>query len=169
MKYLKSINESILPKELRYKNVLYHATSFVNLINILKTNTLYSSESVDFGIATSRNKNYLYNTDGWFNDEVSINGTADCQLILDKDLLKNKYKINPYDFEEYKKIGSSYPYKPEYIQSEDKIVTNQIKNIKKYIIGIHINNDLSNYRKEIKSLIQDNWLIFDKKWNFLKL
>ena len=41
MKYLKSINEAILPKELRYKNLLFHATSFENLISILKENFLY--------------------------------------------------------------------------------------------------------------------------------
>ena len=169
MKYLKSINESILPRELRYKNILYHATSFENLINILLTNTLHSSDSVDFGIATSRNRNYLYNTDGWFRDNTCIMGTADCQLILDRDLIKTKYEINPYDFEEYKKDGSNFPYKPELIQSEDKIVTSEIKNIKRYIIGIHINNKSAKYIKKLKTLIHDDWLVFDKNWNLIKL
>ena len=96
-------------------------------------------------------------------------GTADCQLILDRDLIKTKYEINPYDFEEYKKDGSNFPYKPELIQSEDKIVTSAIKNIKRYIIGIHINNDPSKYIAELNTFLKDNWLIFDKNWKLIKL
>jgi len=168
MKYLKSLNEAILPKELRYKNILYHATSFENLISILKENILYSSGAVDYGIATSRSKDYLYNTDAWFRD-LSIRGTADCQLILDKDLIKIKFKIIPYDFEEYKKLGSNHPYKLEYIQSEDKILKSKIIDIKKYIIGIHINNNPYKYIDELNSLIENDWLVFDKNWKLISL
>ena len=166
MKYLKSINEAILPKELRYKNILYHATSFENLISILKENVLYGLGDVDYGIATSRSKDYLYNNNGWFSD-FSIRGTADCQLILDRDLIKTKYKIVPYDFEEYKKLGSNPPYDLEVIQSEDKILKGKIIDIKKYIIGIHINNDPYKYMDELKPLIENNWLVFDKNWNLI--
>jgi len=166
MKYLKSINEAILPKELRYKNILYHATSFENLISILKENVLYGLSEVDYGISTSRSKDYLYNNNGWFRD-FSIRGTADCQLILDRDLIKIKYKIVPYDFEEYKKLGSNPPYDLEVIQSEDKILKGKIIDIKKYIIGIHINNDPYKYMDELKPLIENNWLVFDKNWNLI--
>jgi hypothetical protein len=167
MKYLKSINEAILPKELRYKNILYHSTSFENLISILKENVLYGLGDVDYGIATSRSKDYLYNNNGWCIDDISVRGTADCQLILNRDLIKTKYKIVPYDFEEFKKLGSNPPYNSEIIQSEDKILTSKLNNIKKYIIGIHINNDPSKYIEELKSLIENNWLVFDKNWNLI--
>ena len=167
MNYLKSINEAILPKELRYKNLLFHATSFINLIEILTKNYLYGCGDVDDGISTSRSKDYLYNNIGWFSD-VSIRGTADCQLILDRDLIKTKFKIKPYDFEEYKKLGSNPPYDLEVVQSEDKILTYKILNIKRYIVGIHINNNPSKYIDELKPLLEKNWLIFDKNWKLIK-
>jgi hypothetical protein len=168
MRYLKSINEAILPKELRYKNLLFHATSINNLLEILTRNFLYGSNEIDYGIATSRCKDYLYNNDGWFSD-ISVRGTADCQLILDRDLIKTKYKIVPYDFEEYKKLGSNPPYNLDYTQSEDKIKASEIINIKKYIIGIHFSiYPISQYIDILKPLINKDWLIYDENWELIK-
>ena len=153
MNYLKSINEAILPKELRYKNLIYHSTSFISMISILKDNILYSGLE---GISTSRGKDYLHNS---FDDNIR---TGDCQLILDKDLIKANYKINPYDFVEMSRNGHI-----DNDQMEEQIDTSKIINIKRYIVGIHINNDPSKYINQLKPLLESNWLIFDKNWKLI--
>ena len=54
------LNESVLDIKLRSINLLYHSTTFDNLMEILNDNILYGSGTYDYGIATSRNKNYLF-------------------------------------------------------------------------------------------------------------
>jgi hypothetical protein len=154
MKYLKSINEAILPKELRYKNLLFHSTSFENLVNILKENILKAGRDDIYtsSVSFTRCKDLLHS----YEDEP-----GECQLIIDKDLLRTKYKIEPFDW-----MGMKYKF--DMCQMEDRVVNNDINNIQKYIIGIHINNVSSNYIKELRKLLQSNWLIFDKNWELIK-
>lgn len=159
------LNESILDKNLRNKNLLYHSTSFNNLLEILNDNVLYGSDMYDYGIATSRNKNYLF----YMSDYGELkSGEGECQLILDRDKIKNNYKIKPFDWEEYKSMKDK-----NYHQSEDKILTSKMVNVKKYIVGIHLNKNVNdNYtkllEKERNFLIDNNIIIFDSDWNILK-
>jgi hypothetical protein len=160
------IQEKLLPKELRDSNLLFHATSYECFYNILKQNKLYGSNCYDSGVATSRNKSYLHNFSE-YSGELEP-GTADCQLILDKDKLKTQYKIKAFDWEEYKREPDK-----KFHQSEDKIITHMISPIDKYIIGIQFNNDLDYNLLKFKSsefwnkVIDNNWIIFDKDWNIL--
>ena len=159
------LNETILDKNLRNKNLLYHSTTFSNLLEILSDNILYGSDMYDYGIATSRNKNYLF----YINDYGELkSGDGECQLILDRDKIKNNYKIQPFDWEEYKSVKDK-----NYHQSEDKILTSKIINIKKYIVGIHLNKNVNdNYstllEREGDFLIDKNIIIFGSDWNILK-
>lgn len=171
MKYLYTnlinfINEKLLDKSLRSKNLLYHSTSFSNLLEILDSNVLISYSLFDFGISTSRNKDYLFSIDYDDTGDI-ISGGGECQLILDKDKIKSNYKIKPYDYEMYKKIPDN-----NYHQSEDKILSNKVKNIKKYIVGIHLNKNVhENYKKllekENEFIKENNIIIFDKDWNIV--
>lgn len=159
------LNESILDKNLRNKNLLYHSTTFNNLLEILNDNVLYGSDMYDYGIATSRNKNYLF----YMNDYGELkSGKGECQLILDRDKIKNNYRIKPFDWEEYKREKDK-----NYHQSEDKILTSKIVNIKKYIVGIHLNKNVNNnytilLEKEKYFLINNNIIIFGSDWEILK-
>jgi hypothetical protein len=159
------LKESILDRNLRNKNLLYHSTTFNNLLEILNDNVLYGSDMYDYGIATSRNKNYLFH----MNDYGELkSGEGECQLILDRDKIKNNYRIKPFDWEEYKSVKDK-----NYHQSEDKILTSKIIDIKKYIIGIHLNKNVNNnyiilLKKEGDFLIDNNIIIFGSDWNTLK-
>lgn len=147
------------------RNLLYHSTYFDDLLEILNDNILYGSHMYDYGIATSRNKNYLF----YMNDNGDLkSGEGECQLILDRDKIKYNYKIKPYDWEEFKSIKDK-----NYHQSEDKILTNKIIGIKNYIVGIHLNKNINdNYttllEKEGDFLRKNNITIFDTNWGILK-
>mgnify|MGYP005851058689 CR=1 FL=1 len=159
------LNESILDINLRTKKLLYHSTTFENLMKILNDNILYGSDMYDYGIATSRNRNYLF----YMSDYGDIkSGEGECQIILDRDKIKNNYKIQPFDFEEYKSSNDS-----NYHQSEDKILTSKIINIKKYIIGIHLNKNIERnlgliLDREMEFLKSNQIIIFGKDWEIIK-
>jgi hypothetical protein len=160
-----TIQEKLLPKKIRYEKLLYHSTTYENFYNILKTNKLFGTDDYDYGIATSRNRYYLHHISEYGDLEP---GKADCQIILNRDKIKNNYKIKPFDWENYKRRQDQ-----KYHQSEDKILTNVIYPIDKYIIGIQLNNNPEyNFRflkksKYWKKIEKNNWIIFDNKWNIL--
>lgn len=159
-----SINEFLLSKEFRNINLLYHSTTFSNLLQILEDNVLYGSDSYDYGIATSRNKDYLF----YISDEGDIErGQGECQLILDRNKINNNYKIKAFDWEEFKLKDDD-----NYHQSEDKILTDKITNIKKYIIGIQLNKNIQDnlmklLNKENLFIKKNNIKIFGKNWEIL--
>jgi hypothetical protein len=157
--------ENLLNKQFRNKELLYHATFFDNLLEILEDNILYGTVAYDYGISTSRDRNYLFHNNSEFGD--IRRGEAECQLILDKRKLKTKYKIKAFDWEEYKRTNN-----PNLIQSEDKILTGKIKGIKKYIVGIHLNKNVEeNYQillgQESYFIENNNIPIFGKNWEQL--
>jgi hypothetical protein len=168
MKYLNEYKTyALLPKELRNKSLLYHATTLDSFEYILKENELYGTHGYDFGVATSRNKHYNFgNSED--NEEFMYN-QGDVQLILDKDKLKNKYKTSAFDWEEWKSTKSKTGIYNDYHQSEDKILTNNIKNIKQYIIGIHIAKH--DYLEDVLKICKENNFspeyIFDEDWDQL--
>ena len=70
-----------------------------------------------------------------------IHDGGDVQLILDRDLVKRHHKIKAYDWEEFKTTKGKTGVYHDYIQAEDKILANSLKNVTKYIVGIHIVKD----------------------------
>jgi len=157
---------SILPKELRNMNLLYHSTIIGSFDEIIKTNELYGTHGYDFGVATSRNKHYAFGNAG--DDEM--HNVGEIQLILDKDKLQNKYKTMAFDWEEWKSTDSKTGEYNDFHQSEDKILTNRIDNIKKYIVGIHIIHN--EFNEEVLAICKKyNFYpeyIFDEDWNLIK-
>lgn len=172
--YTNFLLEKILPKSFRKHNLLYHSTTFENFIKIMKENTLWENIDYDFGVSTSRNRNYIFGID---EDGNVLKNNGEIQIILDKIKLQHNYKIKAFDWENYKQIPND-----NYHQSEDKIHTT-IKNLDKYIIGFHINkNDVNipegniniiDYLKKWDYFIEKynnfNWSIFDKNWNIIQI
>lgn len=179
MKRIKLYNEflleSILPKNLRTSNLLYHSTTFSSFVSIIETNRLEEENSYDFGVATSRNRNYIFGRDE--EDNTALKGGGEIQLILDRDKLKTQYKIKAYDWEEYKNIDDH-----NYHQAEDKIYKT-VENIDKYIIGFHINKYdvqlddnniniieyLKNWNLFMTKFNINDWILFDKNWKIINL
>jgi hypothetical protein len=160
------LTEKLLDKELRNRTILYHSTTFSAMINILSENKLYGSEMYDYGVATSRNRNYLFHID---DDCVPKTGLGECQLMLCRDKLRSRYSVIPFDWEEYKRTGE-----PDYVQSEEKIMTSCVHNVKRYIVGIHLNKNVTeNCRKlmehESDFILSSRIPIFDEKWNVIHL
>ena len=120
---------------------VYHFTSIDQFISIIKSNILkvdiydniFRDENIKF-VSLTRNKNF--NMEHYRID-------IDIRIELDSYLLKQRYKIIPYDFfinqksEENPKssINRKSPF-----EFEEIILTN-IKDIKKYIISIDFQND----------------------------
>lgn len=159
-----NISEKLLQKELRESNLLYHSTSFESLLEILRTDILWGSH-YDDGISTSRDKDYLFHSTV---DGVIKRGRGECQLVLDRDKVKQRYRIKAFDYEEFKSYSD-----PDFNQAEDRIQTNKITNITRYIVGIHLNRNVrSNYRKlmtEFHETLKNNGIIiFGKNWGILK-
>jgi len=164
------VKYALLPKELRNKNILYHSTEFDNFKKIMKDNILYGTVNYDYGISTSRNKHYGFgryeNEDSDWNIEVG-HDSGDIQFLLDKDLLKNNYKIKAFDWEEWKTTTPKTKEYNDFHQNEDKILASKVKNIRKYIIGIQIihNDDIlelfkdwySDNNFDFKYIYDENW------------
>lgn len=158
-------SEKLLQKELRESNLLYHSTSFESLLGILRTDTLWGSH-YDDGISTSRDKDYLFHSTV---DGIIKRGKGECQLVLDRDRLKQKYRIRAHDYEDFKSYSD-----PDFNQAEDRIQTTKITNITRYIVGIHLNrNVLSNHMDLMtefhETLKNSGIIIFGKNWEILKL
>lgn len=174
-KYKSFLLEALLPKKLRNYNLLYHSTTFKSFIDIINENFLKATTDYDFGVATSRNKDYIFGRD--YDDDIPRQGYGDIQIILDRNKLKNHYKIKAYDWEGWKLTNDV-----DIIQSEDKIFKS-IKDLDKYIIGFHVNvkdvmiedinvnifDYLSNWEFFIKKCEENNWVIFDEKWRIIVL
>ena len=130
---------ALLPKELRSKNLLYHSTYFDYFERILKENELAGSDMYDTGIATSRNKHYAFGHGDGEND-YKMHNQGDVQFILDRDKIKSVCKIKAFDWEEMKISPSKTGEWNDYHQAEDKVYckNNTLKELDKYVIGIHV-------------------------------
>lgn len=170
MKYLTEYKTyAILPKELRNISLLYHATTIDSFNNIIKNDILYGTTDYDFGIATSRNKHYNFGYND--NNLNKLYNQGEIQLILNKNKLKNKYKIIPFDWENWKSIKSKTGVYNNYHQTEDKIITDKIDNIKQYIIGIHISKN--KYIQKVLNICKEyNFYpsyIFNENWQQINI
>lgn len=119
-------------RERKQVGIIYHYTSLVSLLKILKTGTLKAG--AEGTISTTRNKNGK--------DMIFGLESNQCCLVLDGNTLSDTYKIKPY-----RDIINSYE-----DEQEERIFTSEIKNIDKYIIKIILFNpdDWSFSGKETK-------------------
>lgn len=104
-----------LYQEAKQVGLLYHIFDIEGLLTTLKTNTL-SSHNYNY-ISMTRNK--------LFNDYLGSRPSSYFKFEIDGDKLSEKYKIAPHSYET--RAGSHFE---EY---EERILTNEIKNIFKYI------------------------------------
>jgi hypothetical protein len=110
-----------LRKLLEAKSIgkIYHLVSLNSMRYIMKHDVL---ESYNFsGISTTRNKNLTY----YVGDRQNY-----FRLVLDGDKLSDKFQINPFS---YKSVSGSVG-----DEMEEKIKTQKITNISKYIIEIQV-------------------------------
>lgn len=107
--------------ESKQVGILYHYTSFSNGLWIIKSNTLKGSISKPSFVSLTRDKS--------FHKQHRIMAGTDLRLVLDGDKLSTKYKIKPHDF------GAED-------ESEERILTTAIIDIKKYLIRIDLYESL---------------------------
>lgn len=144
--------------ESKQVGILYHHTSFSNLIRILKSNSLVIGRTGK--ISFTRSKNFLRSA------TVGLGGVG-AELILDGDKLSNNYKITPYKYH-----GLDVEVDDEF---EERVLKN-IKDLNKYLKGINLYKtyfSFSRDRKE-KYLINrlmgndmDDELTFENYKNYL--
>lgn len=172
MRNIMSLNEMktahLLPKEIRLKNPLYHSTDLESFLEIIKDDKIYGTHMYDIGVATSRNKHYGFGRDVEGDYDVG-NNLGDVQFILDRDKVRTKYKVEPFDWEEFKLTKATTKKYARYHQSEDKIMTDIIKDLHKYLIGVHIvNNKVMNelFADEdfVEYMNKYDLLLFNEDW-----
>lgn len=152
MKNIKSynlFNENTYHKDSYY----YHWTSSYYLRAILEDNKLkinrtYKELNIK-GICLTRDITYDYR---------KIRDWYDVRLMLDKNKLNNNYKVIPYDYHstsgrkfEYDKrnINTTTPY-----EFEEDVITEEIKDLHKYLKEVHYFNNISDNGLELKFMIE---------------
>jgi hypothetical protein len=141
MKYIK--NFAIF--EAKQVGILYHYTSVVSLMKILKSGELLGS--LEYGnkfISFTRDKNFLKHPMRTIKDDA-------VRIVLDGDKLSNKYKIQPFNYQ--------YRFATRYddAESEERIYIDKISNIKNYIIRIEFTREPSEYAIEVMNKYNFDW------------
>ena len=96
------------------KFIKINIDDYLNEVRYVDTKTLWGSH-YDDGISTSRDRDYLFHSTV---DGIIKRGRDECQLILDRDKLKQRYRIRTHDYEEFKSYSD-----PDFNQAEDIIQT----------------------------------------------
>ncbi len=144
-------------------NFLYHNTDFIYFLGILEKNEIFGVTKQTItgkeykGVSLTRDKNFRY--------------AREFTLILDKDKLKQNYKIIPFDFWNANKPsqfikGKGNPERHVQGIELEEFVIGDIKNLNKYLIGVRINYD-DTYQeivndKEVENLIGQHLNKFQK-------
>lgn len=151
--------------EAKQVGLLYHFTSYDNLINILRNNNL-GSGVVSPSTSFTRNKNlqriYTSVEDDDYGKDMS------CCIVVNGDKLSNNYKIKPYNFydspdvddymvEYWKEAFNTnqlhgHP-EASFLDEAEEVVMGNVKNIKAYIIKIILNSyDLTHGTNDTSTL-----------------
>lgn len=126
---------------------LYHGTKLDVALKILNDNILYGSDSKTYGggpvgVSTSRSLDFAFNfADGTKHLDGSESGDCYVVLALDRNKLKNNYKIEPYRDEDAFDYFEEDDYLPEFLEKEE-VVIGDIHNVKKYLVGIFVSSDV---------------------------
>lgn len=115
-----------------YNNYLYHTTTLKNIVAILNSNSLQISRNFN-GISFSRNLDYWYR-----------GSSRPVRLVLDKNILKYKYKITPFDFYNDGDYGDQRKFLPKSSIHRkapyefEEYIANNIYDLNKYLVEIQI-------------------------------
>jgi hypothetical protein len=128
--------------------ILYHFTSIENLMEIINNNELIGGLDRDSDISLTRDKNFI-DTSG----AAGLGCNSECRIVIDGNKLSNNYKIKPHNafsdgdvFDDSVMSVAARPFRSlgwfnnkEFIvgpESEERVLTTVIKNIKNYIIKV---------------------------------
>jgi hypothetical protein len=127
-----------------YKNVgvLYHFTNIPSLNSIIKDNKLISSSYLSRSIRKKGEENktisFTRNKDLGFKEDIYLGaGTPNVRIMIDGDKLSNNYKIEPFNFFNFKTKHSPSDLEAE---EEERVIFNKdsikdyIDNFDKYVI-----------------------------------
>jgi len=143
---------------------LYHKTSTSRGIDIINTDSLrgvlpsgdylgndkrLANTKTQTAISFTRDKNWKPNNTIGVGLDSPLEDT-EMTFVVDKDKLKTKYKIEPFN---YHGIDPDSEYKEKFNELEDRVMTNEIYPLHKYIIDIIYNGD----SPEVQEII-DNYL-----------
>lgn len=142
------------------KDLLYHSTTITNIPSILKQDRLKVSR-VWGGVSFNRENSF------WFEG-----GANPIRFVLNKDILKHKYKIELYDDiseydPEYQRPKSNIK-RPFPAESEEKIFQD-INNLHLYVEEIQINNDINEYNEELVETFFDELKTYTEEFPNIKI
>lgn len=128
---------------------LYHCTDFYGLDKILSTNKILASTRVNggkVGVCVTRDKSYYVN---------SLVKT-DIQIALDQRKISQRYRIEPYSEESYRKVTGEKPY-----ESEERIVVKQLSGVDKYILHVDMSDKEiareEKYLRKVRDTLDLTW------------
>lgn len=151
--------------ESKQVGILYHFTNLINLYQIVKSNSLKTTNYVkDFNnlqksyniqgdlyyISFTRNKNF------YKIPELNMEHPVSCRLTIDGNKLSNKFKIYPIDF--------FNDYDEEYNKEDEEciVVKDRLNDIKNYVLKIEIPT-LNDFKLEIINGLMCNYYTYRKK------
>jgi hypothetical protein len=144
---------------------LYHKTSANRALEIINSDSLRAGSlpsgdylNYDKRLANTKHKNAISftrdkNWNPWYSIGMGLESPledTDIIFVVDKDKLKTKYKVEPFN---YFGIESDYEYKKKNDELEERVMTNQIYPLRKYIIDIIYNGNNPKIQRKI-----DNYL-----------
>jgi hypothetical protein len=159
-----------------FNNYLYHTTSIRSMIEIIKTDSLLRSGSKADNISFSRSNIF------WFNNIM-----RNCiRLVIDKDKLKQKYKIINFDFFGSSKMLNKETNKWKYLRNSkairqnlyeyEEVVYNDIIDLGKYIkeiqfteIALGLNKDYMPEHYEQLNKLKDELKIYILKYPHISM
>lgn len=146
------------------EDYLYHFTKFETIIPIAKSNMLKNTDSNAKSISLTRAKHFEIGTKYYIQPQVRI--------VLDRKKIKSKYKLKPFAY--FRRLKNSDFFSKGYDslidrwykdskgnggkidrvmfedEQEEQLLTNPLKNLKKYVVKIQFNFD------SFKSWLKDN-------------
>ena len=143
---------------------LYHKTSIRRGMDIINTDSLrgvlpsgdylgldtrLANTRTQTSISFTRDKNWQPNNTIGIGLDSPLEDTG-ITFVVDKDKLKTKYKVEPFN---YHGTDSDSEYKEKFNELEERVMTNEIYPLHKYVIDIIYNGD----NPEVQEII-DNYL-----------
>jgi len=149
-------------------DILYHFTYVSNLSNILKTNTLYLTNSIGTKADKKSKHNYYFSLTRtksiMHGYGVRFSGNDSVRIMFDGQKLNNNFKVINIDYWNASRDANSRKQSPSLDEMEERIVSNEneIPNINKYIKSI----DILNTKKKLSKSIIENAKKLNIKINF---
>jgi len=143
---------------------LYHKTSTIRGIDIINTDSLrgvlpsgdylgddkrLANTKTQTAISFTRDKNWQPNNTIGVGLGSSLEDTG-ITFVVDRDKLKTKYKIEPFN---YHGIDPDSEYKEKFNELEDRVMTNEIYPLHKYVIDIIYTGDNPEVQEIIDSYL----------------